>query len=206
MQHTKLGGSLCWRQHCTPLLFHAELGHGTPAELSLQGPCRCVFSDLSVGRSCRGSVGSLRPRESHHIILQMLLKRAKSLWVQPTHKDSTPHTFKSSFRFSSVVATQQGTARCKWILIKIYYKFINFSPWKHGLKHLCKWNRNLPLKFTTELVSNLSVTIISSETKENQPIKQNKIKSVCKIVDWFTLTYWMFWWKDYFFTLNSQIK
>lgn len=56
-----------------------------------------------------------------------------------------------------------------------------------------KQNRNLPLKFTTELVSKLSVTIILSETKENQPIKQNKIKSVCKITHYFSLTFWMFW-------------
>lgn len=42
---------------------------------------------------------------------------------------------------------------------------------------------NLTLKFTTDLVSNLSVTIMRSEMKENQPTKKNNKMSACKIIE-----------------------
>lgn len=150
-------------------------------------PCRAGTGDTSwavpagswqlsvlwsiCGQVLQGQRGLPQPHQSHHILPQMLLKRANSACLSAAHsKDSTPDTFNSLFRFSSFITTQQGMGPCKWILIKIYYKFINFSPRKHGLEHPCKQNRNLPLKFTTELVSKLSLTM-SSETKENQPIK-----------------------------------
>lgn len=92
----------------TALLFFSMQSWGRGHQLSC--PCRVLAAVCALIHLWAGPAGAAwAPHKSHHILPQMLLKRAHSPCLSAAHsQDSTPDTFKSLFRFSSFISTQQG--------------------------------------------------------------------------------------------------
>lgn len=83
----------------------------------LSCPCRVLAAVCSLIHLWAGPAGSHR---RHHILPQMLLRKAHSAgWSAAHSQDSTPDTFKSLFRFSSFISTQQGCDSANEFSLKI---------------------------------------------------------------------------------------